>query len=296
MRVKITFDEIETALNKWAIGKFKDKNIHYINDNNEFIQYLNYINKLVSPSPRKISYSTQFSISHENTAGFSILEDKIKKGENVNKYLSKLTGNAAHIDHLLDGYGIKHFHLGISEHNNFITRTGELALGFVTENEVFFVISKQHGDETWYSKDVLEILHKERPDLISHARLKGVFGTTPKITSVEDIKFCRQNQLSIALELDDGTVYFQNDLGATLAGYSFTHIWAQNIIIDSIANNINTELLYGIDEIVHTIDIKINKFIQQKEIVGEFIFEFIRENKLAKGKLPFLLEKRKQNQ
>ncbi|HDL5699320.1 TPA: hypothetical protein PXE99_001131 [Mannheimia haemolytica] len=295
MRTTIAYNEILKALNLWASKELSCKHIKH-KPGNEFIQYLNYANKLITPKLRKISISKNFCISENNKTGFQLLVNKLEQGQDVNSHLSKLTGNAEYIDYLLDGYGIKHFHLGIAEKDNFVERTGELALAFVTEDEIFFITSKGHGDDTWYGKDVLEIIHEERPDLIEHAKVKGICGIEPKITSVEDIKYCRQNQLSIAIELDDGTVYFQNDLGTTLAGYSSAHTWEQSMIIDSITHHINTKLLYNIHKIVHTIDIKINKFIPQKEIAGEFIFEFIRENKLAKGKLPFLLEKRKQNQ
>lgn len=295
MRVKITFDEVKTALNKWAIDEFKTKNIHY-NNKNEFIQYLNYSNKLVSQSPRKIFYSTQFSISNENIAGFKILEDKIKKGENVNKYLSKLTGNAEHIDYLLDGYGIKHFHLGVSEHNDFITRTGELALGFVTENEVFFVIAKQHGDDTWYGKDVLEILHKERPDLISHARVKGVCGIEPKITSVEDIKYCRKNQLSIAIELDDGTVYIQNDLGTSLSGYSSTHTFETNRLCTTIMDYINSELIPSMPNMIYNFTLTIDKFVPSKKIVACLNITYVINTNLVSDNIYFDFNRNRETQ
>lgn len=265
MRVKITYNEIHQALNEWANKELSSKNIKFA-DKNEFIQYLNYTNKLISHKPRIVSFSKSFEVSDGNKQGLGFLVEKLKNGQNVNAHLSKLTGNAKHIDYLLDGYGVKHFHLGISEKDNFVERTGELALAFITQEEAFFITSKEHGDETWYGKDVLEIIHKERPDLIKHAKVKGVCGTEPKITSVEDIKLCRQNQLSIAIELDDRTVYFQNDLGTSLAGYSSTHIFEENRLCITIMNYINEEIIPSISRIIHNFTLKIDKFIPSKRI------------------------------
>lgn len=266
MRTKIEYDEIREALNKWASNELSAKNIRFT-ESNEFIQYLNYTNKLISQRPRIVSFSKLFHISEKNRQGLEILVRKLESGQDVNAHLSKLIGNAKHIDYLLDGYGVKHFHLGISEKDNFVERTGELALAFITQDEVFFITAKEHGDEAWYGKDVLEILHKERPDLIKQSKLKGVSGTELKITSVEDIKLCRQNQLSIAIEVDDGTVYIQNNLGTSLAGYGSDIVFGELTLCHAIMNHINRTLIPSIAYIIHDFAVKINEFIPSEKII-----------------------------
>jgi hypothetical protein len=294
MRKIITYQEILIALNDWAKSELLSKNIKFNENKDQFIQYLNYFNKLISNNKRKVSCSKCFKVSDENESGLNKLIKKMEKGEDVNCHLSKLIGNAENIDYLLDGYGIKHFHLGVEKEGNFIKRTGELALGFITKEEVFFITTKNHGDDTWYGKDVLEILHKERPDLIEHAKVRGVCGVEPKITSVEDIKLCRKNQLSIAIELDDGTVYFQNDLGTTLAGYSSSHIFNQQHIAESIMNYINENVLQETNSLINSINLKIINIIPNSEILGELSIYHIIDNKFINEIIPLHLEKRKQ--
>ncbi|SUT94494.1 hypothetical protein [Actinobacillus lignieresii] len=239
------------------------------------------------PKFRKISISKSFSISENNKAGFQLLVNKLEQGKDVNSHLSKLTGNAEHIDYLLDGYGIKHFHLGIFEKDNFMERTGELALAFVTQDEIFFITSKEHGDETWYGKDVLEIIHQERPDLIEHAKVKGVCGIEPKITSVEDIKLFRKNNISIALELDDGTVYFQNDLGTSLAGYSSTHVHEEQNLCIIIMDYINQKLIPSIPYIIHDFTVQIDEFIPNKKIIICLSIIYVIDNNLVSDNIYF---------
>lgn len=294
MRKIITYQEILIALNDWAKSELLSKNIKFNENKDQFIQYLNYFNKLISNNKRKVSCSKCFKVSDENESGLNKLIKKMEKGEDVNCHLSKLIGNAENIDYLLDGYGIKHFHLGVEKKGNFIKRTGELALGFITKEEVFFITTKNHGDDTWYGKDVLEILHKERPDLIEHAKVRGVCGVEPKITSIADIKYCRKNQLSIAIELDDGTVYFQNDLGTTLAGYSSSHFFNQQHIAKSIMNYINENILQETNSLINSINLKIINITPNSEILGELSIYHIIDNKLINEIIPLHLEKRKQ--
>ena len=294
MRKIITYQEILIALNDWAKSELLSKNIKFNENKDQFIQYLNYFNKLISNNKRKVSCSKCFEVSYENESGLNKLIKKMEKGEDVNCHLSKLIGNAENIDYLLDGYGIKHFHLGVEKEGNFIKRTGELALGFITKEEVFFITTKNHGDDTWYGKDVLEILHKERPDLIEHAKVRGGCGVEPKITSIADIKYCRKNQLSIAIELDDGTVYFQNDLGTTLAGYSSSHVFNQQHIAKSIMNYINENILQETNSLINSINLKIINITPDSEILGELLIYHIIDNKLINEFIPLHLEKRKQ--
>lgn len=280
MRKIITYQEILIALNDWAKSELLSKNIKFNENKDQFIQYLNYFNKLISNHKRKVSCSKCFKVSDENESGLNKLIKKMEKGEDVNCHLSKLISNAENIDYLLDGYGIKHFHLGVEKEGNFIKRTGELALGFITKEEVFFITTKNHGDDTWYGKDVLEILHKERPDLIEHTKVRGVCGVEPKITSIADIKYCRKNQLSIAIELNDGTVYFQNDLGTTLAGYSSSHFFNQQHIAESIMNYINENILQETNSLINSINLKIINITPNSEILGELSIYHIIDNKL----------------
>ena len=122
-----------------AIHFFTQKGYKFENKYSAFIQYVNLQLKLIQPSPRKVSYSTCFNVSDKNKSGFNILVQNIENGSDVNRYLSKLSVEPGYSDDLLDNFGVKHFHLGEQLQGDFIERTGEIALSFVTKNEIFFI-------------------------------------------------------------------------------------------------------------------------------------------------------------
>ncbi len=288
MIISIQDNDIHQALNEWAKNEFTLKNIKH-SPKEEFIQYLNYSNKLISVQSRKVSFSSEFNISQKNTKGFQQLKMKLEKGENVNSYLSKLIRDAEYIDYLLDGYGIKHFHLGVSEKNGITDRTGELALGLVTNSEVFFVIAKEHGDDTWHGKDVLEVLHRERPDLISHAKIRHMTDISPKINSVEDIRLFRKNQISIAITLDDGTAYFPYDLGPTTAGYSSSYTFKLINLSNAIKNHINGDIIPKLSYFIHKLEVNIINFVIDKQIEFCLSITYIENNQLLKENITLKL-------
>lgn len=226
--------DFQNFLNNWAKDTLIEENISFKNNEDSvpyFIQLLNHKSKLIKPTPRNVSFSRNFQISSENQEGFEQLLTCIKNGANVNPYLSKLSLDGGKVDGLLDNYGLKHFHLGKEEedNSNFIQRTGELALAFITNEEIFFVASKMHGRGhglIWYEKDVLEILHQERPDLISNFKVKNFIDIFPRITESVDIKRLRDKQINTYITLSDGAVYGPINFGQSTAGYSIIHSFA----------------------------------------------------------------------
>ncbi|MFZ7202034.1 hypothetical protein ACLSZC_02435 [Avibacterium avium] len=269
MRLAITYNEVSRALNDWAAREFLSKNVKYNSSANEFIQYLNYYHKLVVSTPRRVSFSTKFNVSPENEKGFEELKEKFEVGEDVNPYLSKLTRKADYVDDLFDTYGIKHFHLGeasSAKESDNIPRTDELALAFITDTEVFFILSKKHSDETWYSNESLDILHNERPDLIKHFKVTDMMNITPQISQMEDLKWCRKNNASIIVEVSDGTAYLASSLGSTLSGYSIMHCDVFSHLCITIVHHVNSRIIPSLNYIIHNISIRIIEYVPNKEI------------------------------
>ena len=85
-------------------------------------------------------YLSNFLFLPKIKKGFDRLKEKLINGEDVNAYLSKSSIIANSVDGMLDNFGIKHFHLGEMVKNDFIERTGEIALGLVTDSEVFLLL------------------------------------------------------------------------------------------------------------------------------------------------------------
>jgi hypothetical protein len=249
--MNFTYDDALLIVNNWAKDKFIKENIDY-DESGEvpyFIQYLNYRSKLVIAKPRNVVLSKQFSISPENKKGFDRLKEKLINGEDVNAYLSKSSIIANSVDGMLDNFGIKHFHLGEIVKNDFIERTGEIALGLVTDSEVFFVVSKQHGKgygDIWYEKDVLEKIHKEKPNLI--CKVENMIDISSIISDTKDIKFYRNSNINGAITLDDGSATIPFNLGQSLAGFSISYTMKIQYIAKNIFNLAN-KLLKNSDSI-----------------------------------------------
>lgn len=291
----------QNFLNNWAKNTLIEENISFKNDEETipyFIQLLNHKSKLIKPIPRNVSFSRNFQISPDNQEGFNQLLTCIKNGINVNPYLSKISLDGGKVDGLLDNYGLKHFHLGKEEeeNSNFIQRTGELALVFITNDEVFFVASKMHGRGhglIWYEKDVLEILHQERPDLISNFKVENFTDISPTITEALDIKRLRDKQINTYITLSDGAVYGPINLGQSTAGYSITHsfelintskaMWKDYL---EVHNLISKD--YEIKG-VRVKDFEMNSSLT--ELIGNYEFTVQDEDRTASTLVPFKLIK-----
>lgn len=239
-----TYENAFIALQEWVKGIFIKEKIEY-DDSGEiplFIQYLNYHSKLVAIKPRKVNLSKNFSVNAKNQAGLDDLIFKLTNGVDVNSYLSKLSIKADEVDGMLDNFGIKHFHLGKNTENGFIQRTQEIALAIVTDDEVFFITSKLHGkgfSKIWYEKDVLEIIHKERPDLIKHCKVDNLVDISPSISKTKDIRKFRDANINGAITLDDGTCYLPYNLGQTLSGFSLIHTMTMTELAHDICTLVN---------------------------------------------------------
>ena len=282
-----SYDDAFLALSDWAKNKLIEANVEYEKSGRVpfFIQYLNYQAKLVRATSRKVTYSKEFSVSPENQKGFDSLCNLLTTGKNVNAYLSKSSLSAKRIDGMLDNFGIKHFHLGDTIENGFIKRTKEIALGLVTDEEVFFILSKNHGkghSNTWYETDVLEILHKQRPDLIEHCKVTHMCDLSNLISNTKDIKNFRDSNINAPITLDDGTSYMPFNLGQTTAGFPIMY----TMKMQSVAR----EIFQMADDIFKkNVDIKFIK-INQLDLTSECIHKFVKF-KINDGKKEYLLTK-----
>lgn len=219
-------------INDWAIHTMQEMGVQFdVNSNNApYLQLLNHQKKLIQPKPRKVSYAANFKVSDENSEGIKNLVASIENGDDVNKYLSKLIFKGNISDGMLDHFGCKHFHLGNEQVGDFIKRTGEIALAFVTDDEIFFIETKLHGKDhalIWYEDNVIRILHNERPDLIKKFKAKYMKNISPSPSNPEDLKKMRDINVNNYVVIDNETAYAPINLGNTLGGLGieFTQLY-----------------------------------------------------------------------
>lgn len=285
-----TYEDALNEINSWAKNQLILKNINFNNSGKIpfFVQYLNYLSKLISSKPRRVNKARNFEVTPENNDGFMELVNAFESGLDINPYLSKGILNAKTIDGMLDNFGVKHFHLGNELEDKFFKRTGEIALAIVTNDEIFFIASKQHGKghgDIWYEKDVIEIVHEERPDLIEHCKVSMFEKLSNDISDTNDIKNLRNANLNTAITLDDGTSYMPFNLGQSLAGFSVMF----SVKMINVAKDIHSLISTTIQEQINIgFQIK-NCEISQLNFLADGRPKFI-ELKLSDGKSDKYLE------
>ncbi|MGO2279538.1 hypothetical protein [Psychrobacter sp. AOP7-D1-21] len=285
-----TYEDVLNEINSWAKNQLVLKNINFNNSGKIpfFVQYLNYLSKLISSKPRRVNKARNFEVNPENNDGFIELVKAFESGLDINPYLSKGILNAKTIDGMLDNFGVKHFHLGKKLKDKFFKRTGEIALAIVTNDEVFFIVSKQHGKghgDIWYEKDVIEIVHEERPDLIEHCKVSMFEKLSNNISDTNDIKKLRNANLNTAITLDDGISYMPFNLGQSLAGFSVMF----SVTMINVAKDIHSLISATIQEQINIgFQIK-NCEISQLNFLADGKPKFI-ELKLSDGKSDKYLE------
>ena len=213
---ELSYEAVSLAINSFAEKKATIFGLELDPQAPAYMQLSNYLSKLIEMKPRSVAVSTNFNVPEEHLAGYKNLVRKIENGENVNIYLSKGIEKTMFSDRFLDDYGCVHLHLGEILENNYIQRTGPVALAFVTDHEIFFIETKLHGKDhpyTWSNKSVLEILHTERPHFISRNKVSALKNISPVISNEKDIKNLRNNGYAFGVTLNDGSVYMPAKFG-----------------------------------------------------------------------------------
>lgn len=143
----------------------------------------------------------------EVAAGFEILKTKAERGEDLSAHQSKKLLDAKFNDHLLNDWGIHHFHLGTDVDTgspSFVKRTELLLFARLTDDSVFLIDISRHG--AWSDQRLVEIMHANWPDSIERYRLRGILGLERVVTN-EDRERLREAGALTFVQLADGTVY-----------------------------------------------------------------------------------------
>lgn len=142
--------------------------------------------------------------------------DKIKKGESLHSYQSRLLKNIDYDDGLLMDWGVQHLHLGDSiESNGFVKRTKELLFVKFTPDSAYVLGIFKHNE--WSTLKILEIIHENWPETIENYKFKNIVDISP-CPDEKTIQSFRKIGLNSAVKLKDGTVYMGPGGGITAAG------------------------------------------------------------------------------
>lgn len=166
--------------------------------------FFNVLLRRVNSAPRKVLFSKEFSCPQEHIQTIETIKNKIEQGSDITPYLSKSIRKPGDYDELLNDWGIHHLHLGQKKGNSgFTERTKDLLFVWFDERHAYFLKVMSHGD--WAKKELVEIIHKNWPDLIKQFKLTGVH--VEENMSEEDIKKLREAGANTLFKSEDGAVY-----------------------------------------------------------------------------------------
>lgn len=172
--------------------------------------------RAIPPAPRQLHCSDVFSIPPEHLPGWNFLARKVTNGEDLRPHLSKGHQQLTNQDGLLNDWGIHHFHLGLAPQQgkpHLITRTGPVALAYVT-NDAFYALGiYPHSPAPWSRSELVEVIHRNWPNAIAQFRVAGI--SASPVNEVQRTTL-RAKHCSVFTATLDGTIYAP--LGGAVTG------------------------------------------------------------------------------
>ncbi|CAD5268480.1 conserved hypothetical protein [Alteromonas sp. 38] len=200
----------EILRNHWGydISGIKEEELPYL--------YFNAEKRRPDQRIRSVEVSDIFTCPVNLQAGWERLKSVVESGEDITPNLSKLVGKLNNKDSLLNDWGVHHFHLGESLDGNFIERTGPLLFALITKNKFYAINVFRHG--AWADQDIVEIIHRNWPDVVSHYQIKNVISAT-ELSESERLTL-RSKNLNNFSTVSDGTIYAPIGDGVVSSGYN----------------------------------------------------------------------------
>ena len=194
---------------------------------NLFLQLLQFRRRTVPTSKRRIVEAEGFDCPPEVLDGYSLFKGKVNQGADLLPYLSIQIENLRTRDQLLNDWGVHHFHMGISRKTNkpdFVERTGPVLLA-VVKPDTLYAIGFWHHE--FASKEVLEIMHKNWPNLMGEP-MKGVVGIENPNKTAEEISALRKAGIITSSQIGN-QVFFSPGGGYSSTGDNIQDVTELNL-------------------------------------------------------------------
>ena len=198
--------------------------IDSIKDNyNLVLAYFGALRRLVSKVPRKVFKATGFVYPPMYGSVLAEIERRIRRGENINPYLSRKLPDLRVNDDLLNDWGIQHLHLGKSvittegKNEGRIQGTRDLLYVYFTEQSAYFIVIGDH--HTFAKQELLRILHDNWPELLKQYEEPSIKSVIPDDLTSEHRRALRKAGYNMAVDImPDGTAYMMIGGGRTWSG------------------------------------------------------------------------------
>jgi hypothetical protein len=178
----------------------------------------------LAPQARVLKIADDFQCPPSEEAGWKALQDKVRKGGDLNSHLSKGHASLFNNDGLLAEWGVHHFHLGTEpdhRNRNFVKRTRWQVFALVVDDTFCAINIYPHGpDERHYEEvGIIESIHRNWPDIISAYRVKATAGTWDETQR----QTFRKKNANVFVSTADGTVYMPIGGGVMASGIARPH-------------------------------------------------------------------------
>jgi hypothetical protein len=179
----------------------------------------------------QIKESLELRCPPDLAAGYAELKDELTSGVDVNARLSRRLFDATFEDELLNDWGITHFHLGLRKADGTVTGTKIVLFAFVRDSIVHCIGFYDHC--SWVKLEILEILQRNWPQAMEHARAYGVTGYDD-LTEADRAKLRKAG--GTVLTTVNGLVYASVGGGYTSAGTSMRAHWEADHAIQMVGD------------------------------------------------------------
>jgi hypothetical protein len=167
-----------------------------------------------------------------------LIESMFVSGEDVNSHLSHLVKKIdqlkkEHLDLLLSEWGIHHIHFDPD-------RSNELLFVYIKGTSVYFIDVLEHEDdegtiETWTNTGLIEIIHRNWPDVIHAYKANGNF--TCEERTAEQRRNLRDKFTNSFVSVSDGSTYRGPGGGYMANGGAMEVLRATDFIIEQICQH-----------------------------------------------------------
>lgn len=174
------------------------------------------LHRRIPATPRKLRVAEEFTCPEAHLAGWQSLRHEVQTGTDINPRLSTRHASLSNPDGLLSEFGVHHFHLGTGqapESPTYVARTQELLFALVTDTD--FCAINVYDHRSFGDQSVLDIIHRNWPELISRYRALGVTGGYWTADQRRDL---RRGNGNVLTTVADGTVYMPITGGVMMSG------------------------------------------------------------------------------
>lgn len=158
---------------------------------------------MIPAVPRRIFKSKEFECPEDYVKALSEIENRITSGQSLTKFMSDKILELGNKDLMLYDWNIHHLHLSRRERDDgFVRRSHYELFVFFTNEVAYFIQVYPHNYSYLYStKDMVEIVHNNWPELISKYKINGVLSC--KITN-EQRELLRKAGITTPVETGNG--------------------------------------------------------------------------------------------